>query len=140
MLAALRRLTGYHRTTATIARIARENDGFRRRPYATPNGRVLFTPGVMALAGLDGSASGLAGAMFTQGQVLLLIADAFPDATFDPTSERDAGTVEYRGHTIVFRITYHDLDFLGAALDPSDKSRTGRIMTIALAGEVSPYG
>lgn len=140
MLDILRRLTGYPPPIKRAVGTAMLNDAFRARPFGTPKSRILFSPGVMALSDGDGDTYDLAAAMLTQSHVLLLVRHAFADTTFNPTDLRDRGAVDYLGHTVLFRISYHSLTFDGPAEDPSDARKTARVMTLFLASEAERYG
>lgn len=135
MLAALlsrrRRQTDVRRT----ARIAQLNDQFRERPYSTPNSRVIFSPGVMALTKASGGQGQLSAALYAQSQLLLLIRAAVPDNVCLTTPERNSGKVVYLGKEVVFSIAYLALDLYSAASDPSDPNATIRIMTLRLNSE-----
>ena len=139
MIAALRRLLSTTRATGDPSRIAQLNDQFRARPYATPDGRVLFSPGVMALARKPDTPAGLAEAMFLQVHLLALVRDAFSQPMFDPPETRDAGTVSFAGRPVAFRIEYLSLDLSRPARDPADAANTVRVMILSLPEEQNPY-
>jgi Protein of unknown function (DUF3768) len=53
----------------------------------------------------------------------------------DPHEEHDFGSFDADGHTIMFKIDYHDKALSGHSPDPSDPSVTERVITIMLAEE-----
>jgi hypothetical protein len=53
----------------------------------------------------------------------------------DPYEEHDFGSFEIEGHTVFFKIDYHDPTLTMHSLDPSDPSITKRVITIMLAEE-----
>src|SRR3954463_14720023 len=100
-------------TSATL-RIRALNDTLRRYHLG---GRVLLTPGVLAL-GAD---------------VLIALDDALanyqaftPDN--DPYGEHDFGSVGVCGHVIFFKIDYYDRELAGGSPDPADPEVTCRVM------------
>jgi hypothetical protein len=107
--------------TPATARIRALNDTLRRTHL---DGLLHLTPGLVAL-GLE---------------MIMLIDEAV--ASFeaftpenDPHGEHDFGIVTVRGHTILFKIDYYDLDMHGASPDPADPTVTRRVMTLMLAEE-----
>jgi hypothetical protein len=60
--------------------------------------------------------------------------DAFtPDN--DPYGERDFGSFEHGEHTIFWKIDYYDKERQYGSEDPSDPSKTARVLTIMLREE-----
>lgn len=53
----------------------------------------------------------------------------------DPYGERDFGNFDYKGQTIFWKIDYYNNDLSGGSEDPSDVSKTTRVLTIMLAHE-----
>ena len=58
----------------------------------------------------------------------------FSDAN-DSHSEHDFGAFEFHGHKVFWKIDYYDLDYHGGSDDPSDLSKTCRLLSIMLAEE-----
>ena len=53
----------------------------------------------------------------------------------DPYGERDFGAVDYEGERIFWKIDYYAPDMMHGSEDPSDPSKTVRVLTIMLASE-----
>lgn len=53
----------------------------------------------------------------------------------DPYLEHDMGAFDYKGERILFKIDYYDKQLKYHSPDPSDSSKTARIMTIMTASE-----
>ena len=53
----------------------------------------------------------------------------------DPHGERDYGSFEYEGKTIIWKIDYYDKSLTGHSPDPSDWHVTTRVLTTMLASE-----
>jgi len=97
------------------------NDNFRS---TFMGGKVLLTPGVSELP-LDLKAS-----------VLLSVRDFKNfDEDNDPHREHDFGSFELADQTIFWKIDYYDGDCRSGSEDPSDPSKTTRVLTIMLASE-----
>ena len=60
--------------------------------------------------------------------------DAFTPES-DPHGERDFGSFEHAGERIVWKIDYYDRALKYGSEDPSDPSKTTRVLTIMLASE-----
>lgn len=107
----------------TAKRIAALNDRFRKEP--TRYGKAYVTDGVEAL-----------GDEFRQ-KALHAVAtfDSF-SADNDPYGEHDFGAIIVDGERLFWKIDYYSTEDpdLGSE-DPSDESRTARVMTIMLAEE-----
>ena len=102
-------------------RVRALNDELRR---SHRNGRILLTPGVLALGAelirkIDSAVSAF---------------DAF-EVGDDPYEEHDFGAVTIGDHVVFFKIDYYDLDLLNGSPDPADPAVTCRVMTIMLADE-----
>jgi Protein of unknown function (DUF3768) len=97
------------------------NDAFRK---SLAGGTVLLTAGIVALGGE------------TQARILAAV-QAFDDFTDDndPWAEHDFGSIEIGGERIFFEIDYYDPTRAMHSEDPSDPSKTERVMTIMLASE-----
>lgn len=85
---------------------------------------LLQTSGICALDEFDQSA--------IREKVELF--DAFTPGD-DPYGERDFGSFEHGGHTIFWKIDYYDKEQQYGSEDPSDPSKTTRVLTIMLAEE-----
>lgn len=87
-------------------------------------GRVVQTQGICALTPADQSAIREKVERF----------EAFtPDN--DPYQEHDFGSFEHAGERIFWKIDYYDRTLTKGSEDPSDPSRTVRVLTIMLASE-----
>ena len=104
---------------ATAIRIL--NDRFRQ---TLQGGNVLFTAGIMALG--------------PEAQPRILAAvqtfDTF-NGDNDPWGEHDFGAIDIDGERVFFKIEYYDLTRAMHSEDPTDTSKTERMMTIMLANE-----
>ena len=102
-------------------RIRDLNDAFRT---SLQGGVVMLTAGIIALGGK------------AQANILAAIQafDAFNDDN-DPWGEHDFGCVEVDGERIFFKLDYYDLTRAMHSEDPTDPSKTERVMTIMLASE-----
>ena len=97
------------------------NDAFRR---SLQGGTVVLTAGIIAL-GTD-----------AQARIFLAVQafDTFTDDN-DPWGEHDFGSCEVDGERIFFKIEYYDPTRALHSEDPTDPSKTERVMTIMLASE-----
>ena len=107
--------------TTTQERVRALNDDLRREHK---NGRILLTPGIVAL-GSD---------LIRRINRAVSRFDAF-DPDNDPYGEHDFGSVTVDGHVVFFKIDYYDVDLRHGSPDPSDPHVTGRVMTVMLAEE-----
>ena len=107
--------------TENAARIAELNDAFRR---AFCGGRVLVTPGVALDPRKDEVVRAVKEYDFSQA-----------DPGDDPYGERDFGVIHLGGDKFYWKIDYFDLALQYLSPDPSDPSRTIRVLTIMLAEE-----
>lgn len=57
------------------------------------------------------------------------------DESIDPTGQHDFGAFSYKGQRIFWKIDYYDPKLTRLSDDPSDPTRTVRILTIHLAEE-----
>jgi Protein of unknown function (DUF3768) len=108
-------------TNRKTARIRELNDAFRR---SFMGGRVVMTSGIDALP--DGEKAQVLNAVRTFTDF---------DEGNDPHGEHDFGAIEIGAHRVFFKIDYYDVDMRFGSDDPSDPSRTTRVMTIMLASE-----
>ena len=110
----------------TVQQIAQQNDRFRRGDPNVP-GTIVVTAGIDHL---------LKRLNIPIGQLAQTVAgfSDFTDAN-DPHGEHDFGQFEFHGHKCFWKIDYYDLDYHGGSDDPSDLSKTRRVLTIMLADE-----
>lgn len=108
-------------TTSRAERIRALNDALRTR---LQGGRVMMTAGVQAL-GADAVAATLASMR------------SFKDFTEDndPHGEHDFGSFELGGTAFFFKIDYYDERMDHGSEDPSDPTKTTRVLTLMLASE-----
>lgn len=108
-----------------VARIRELNDAFRKDVPFPRLGKTLLTRGVNALR---------------PHKVMQLFAHVreFDDfsADNDPYREHDFGSITFDGEKFYFKIDYYAKDDpdLGSE-DPSDPTKTQRVMTVMLASE-----
>ncbi len=109
-----------------VGRIRELNDAYRKNPWAGPKalGRTLITAGVQA----HGPAFVL--------KVLNAVAgfDNFSEEN-DPYGEHDFGNLSVDGEKIYFKIDYYDSACVYGSEDPTDPSKTTRVMTVMLSSE-----
>ena len=101
--------------------IAELNDPFRR---SFTGGQVVVTRGIMALP------------FDTQAAIIARVRsfEEFDEAN-DPYGEHDFGSFDHDGNTIFWKIDCYDLDQEFYSPDPTDPSKTARVLTILLAEE-----
>ena len=89
-----------------------------------PRYRAIKNPGIAALG--DAAVNSIVNAIAS-----------FHDfnADNDPWGEHDFGTLQFEGHSVVFKIDYYALDGESHSPDPSDPGVTERVITIMLAEE-----
>jgi hypothetical protein len=102
-------------------RIRELNDAFRK---SFIGGKVMLTQGVQELA---------------EGELKALLesiqsADSF-NAENDPYKEHDFGSVDQAGERYYWKIDYYDPTLQGSSEDPSDPTKTCRVLTIMHADE-----
>jgi Protein of unknown function (DUF3768) len=102
-------------------KIAFLNDGLRR---TFARGKVMMTAGVAALPE----------DALTQVLERVRHFDEFTKEN-DPHGEHDFGSFELAGVSYFFKIDYYALDMEGGSEDPSDPSKTVRVLTIMRADE-----
>lgn len=110
----------------TIQRIAQLNDAFRRCDPSVPGMRFL-TAGIIELLKrnkLDGD------------EIVQIVSElnVFTEDN-DPHGEHDFGTFEYLGETCFWKIDAYDNDYSMGSDDPTDLSKTKRVLTVMLAEE-----
>jgi hypothetical protein len=103
------------------ARIRDLNDAFRQ---SFVGGKVILTEGVDGLSNSDKMG-------------LLAKVRTFSDFNCDndPRGEHDFGNFQLSGHRFFFKIDYYDANVEFGSEDPSDPSKTTRVLTIMLAQE-----
>jgi hypothetical protein len=105
-----------------LERIRELNDETRRY---LPDGRIVISCGIASLAAEDQAA-------ILEG---VRTFDEFSSQD-DPYGEHDFGAFERAGHRVFWKIDYYDRDGEDyGSPDPSDPSKTHRVLTIMLAGE-----
>jgi len=110
----------------TVQQIAQQKDQFRRGEPNVPGIRVIT-------AGLDHLLKQLD---IPQAQLAQLVAE-FDDfsADNDPHSEHDFGAFEFHGHKLFWKLDLYNQGYSMGSDDPSDLSKTCRVLTIMLAEE-----
>jgi hypothetical protein len=108
-------------TVAKAEAIRSLNDSFRT---TLSGGSVMITAGIIALGA------------HRQLEIIEAVRsfDEF-DAGNDPYHEHDFGALDHRGETIFFKIDYYDPSLEQGSADPTDPTRTRRVLTIMLARE-----
>lgn len=109
-----------------VRKIRELNDVFRASCPPTGGGRdrVFITAGVQALGGDAISACLEKVATF----------DAFT-ADNDPHHEHDFGSFEHAGEKLYWKLDYYDEHMVYGSIDPSDPTKTTRVLTVMLAEE-----
>ena len=102
-------------------RIRELNDQFRR---TYQGGKVMMTSGINALPAS------------IKSRILEKVRtfDAFSRDN-DPHHEHDFGAFEEGGYKVFFKLDYYDADMVYGSEDPTDPSKTTRVLTILLASE-----
>jgi hypothetical protein len=103
------------------ARIRQLNDSFRR---TFSGGRVTLTYGVEALPEL----------IKARALQLVRVFDYFNEDN-DPHGEHDFGSFELADRKFFWKIDYYDAAVEFGSEDPTDPSKTTRVLTIMLASE-----
>ena len=113
------------------AKVRKLNDQFRKG-FAKPLNalarsavnRVLITSGIAALDVVDQIA------IIAKVQAF----DAFSSDN-DPYGEHDFGAIEHGGRKVFWKIDYYAPDMIYGSDDPTDPSKTVRVLTIMLSEE-----
>jgi len=107
--------------TVTAHRIRVLNDNFRSTFIG---GQIVMTAGVNELP------------LYAKAEVLLTVR-AFSDFNEDndPHGEHDFGSFECAGEKLFWKIDYYSLDCRFGSEDPSDPTKTTRVLTIMFADE-----
>ena len=110
----------------TTAEIAQLNDAFRRGDQSVP-GQRFITAGVVHLLKQLG----------IPNETLIQRVAQFDDFTqhSDPHGEHDFGAIEFLGHQLFWKVDAYDVDYNMGSDDPTDLSKTRRVLTIMLAEE-----
>jgi len=101
--------------------IRRLNDAFRR---SLVGGSVMLTPGVSDLEPIS----------LEQALIAVKSFDRFTSDN-DPYSEHDFGSFDIAGQKLFFKIDYYDPSMEFGSDDPTDPSKTTRVLTLMLAEE-----
>ena len=112
--------------SATVQQIAQQNDQFRQGDPNIP-GQRFITMGINELLKrLEVPPEELA-------QQVTEFAEFTEDN--DPHQEHDFGGFKFHGHKCFWKIDYYDRDYSMGSDDPSDLTKTNRLLTIMLADE-----
>jgi hypothetical protein len=109
-----------------LSKIAQLNDAFRANLLKmSMRGQVLMTHGVSVLSAED------------KASILrkVITFDDFDTERNDPYGEHDFGSFKQNSESIMWKIDYYDLDLKYGSPDPTDESKTKRILTIMKACE-----
>lgn len=106
--------------------IAQLNDAFRRGDPDVSGQRFVTAGVVNLLHQLDVSP-----------ETLIQRVAQFDDFTdhSDPHGEHDFGAFEFNGHQMFWKIDAYDQNYATGSDDPTDLSKTRRVLTIMLADE-----
>jgi len=110
-------------TTGNSDRIRELNDRFRSN-FDLSLGSIMLTAGVNGLAA-------------PQKMAVLSAVRKFStfDADKDPNGEHDFGSFEHEGDRFFWKIDYYDRQLEFGSDDPSDPTKTKRVLTIMFAHE-----
>ena len=98
------------------------NDTFRKHQDASIPGKIVFTSGLLELIKEEGKA-------VEDVASLLREFDDFTEEN-DPHKEHNFGTFEFCGLKVCWKFDYYDLDLMYGSDDPSDKTKTFRVLTV----------
>ena len=103
------------------------NDRFRKGDSSIP-GQVLMTVGVQSLIDID--------PQMRLGEVIVAVR-SFNDFSEDndPYGEHDFGAIDILGEKLFWKIDCYAPDMLHGSEDPTDTTKTVRVLTIMLASE-----
>ncbi|MEM6890663.1 MAG: DUF3768 domain-containing protein [Pseudomonadota bacterium] len=112
--------------SSKAAQIAKLNDAFRKGDPSLP-GQRFATAGVLHL---------LRQLNIPMETLIQRVAqfDDFSD-TNDPHGEHDFGALEFHGHQLFWKVDAYDIDYALGSDDPTDLSKTRRVLTIMLGEE-----
>ena len=113
-------------STDSTTKIRQLNDQFRTAPafFAAAYGRVMITSGIAALDPTD--------QLVIMDKVRTF--DAFSGAN-DPYGEHDFGSFEHARLKVFWKIDYYDRTLSWGSEDPSDPTKTCRVLTVMLSEE-----
>ena len=113
-------------TPPKVPKVAQLNDAFRRGDPKVPGQRFVTAGVVHLLKQLD-----------IPTETLIRRVAQFVDITErnDPHGEHDFGVLEFHGHRLVWKVDCYDNDYSLGSDDPTDLSKTRRVLTIMLAEE-----
>ena len=112
--------------SATVQLIAQQNDQFRRGDPTVPGIRVLT-------AGLDHLLNQLEIPQFELAQTAAEFSDF--SAANDPFEQHDFGAFEFHSYKCFWKIDAYNQDYSMGSDDPTDLTKTRRVLTIMLADE-----
>lgn len=115
----------------TVA-IREQNDRFRKAiplPVGVP-GQVMMTSGIQGLCNEEMEPNKHLPALFEAVRNF----DDFSEDN-DPYHDHSFGAFEFRGERVFWKVDYYDADLKFGSEDPSDLSKTCRVLTIMLACE-----
>lgn len=106
--------------------IAQLNDAFRSGDPNAPGQRFVTAGVVHLLKQLD-----------VPTETLMQRVAQFDDfnTANDPHGEHDFGAFEFHGHQLFWKVDAYDVDYNMGSDDPTDLSKTRRVLTIMLADE-----
>jgi hypothetical protein len=110
----------------TVQQIAQQNDQFRQGDLSIP-GQRFVTAGISEL---------LKRLEIPPEEMAQAVAE-FSEFTEDndPHAEHDFGAFEFHHHKLFWKIDYYNRDYSIGSDDPSDLTKTRRVLTIMLADE-----
>lgn len=116
-------------TDTTNSVLAEQNDRFRKSVLGQavtidPPGRAVLSANVAALSHADRAAI----------IERIINAPQFGEE-IDPCGTREMGKVEVNGNPIWFKIDYYDIDYSFGSPDPTDSTKTRRVLTILFPDE-----
>jgi hypothetical protein len=109
-----------HLANTTAVRIAALNDAFRKNPHSG-KGRLMITDNVASL-----------GDDFVATALLTLAGFNTFTPDNDPHGDHDFGIFTVEGVKLYFKIDYYDAACLFGSEDPTDDTKTTRVLTILL--------
>lgn len=110
----------------TIQRIAQLNDAFRKGDPSVPGQRFIAAEVVHLLKQLE-----------IPMETLIQRVAQFDDFTDhnDPHAQHEFGAFEFLGHQLFWKVDAYGVDYNMGSDDPTDISKTRRVLTIMLAHE-----
>lgn len=106
--------------------IAKLNDAFRKGDPSVPGQRFITAGLLHLLSQLD-----------VPAETLIKRVAQFDEFTEhnDPHGEHDFGAFEFHRHQLFWKVDAYDQDYANGSDDPTELSKTNRVLTIMLAGE-----